>query len=124
MREILVQVTEPENAYSPTSHARVLFPPKKRKEKQNGHMIKCLLTERGRAGQENIWLEIRTHGNRCARSVCLDLEPDIFPSGPPIQLIITCYIIIIMPTRFQSVLIVLLTSRLPGLWHLILKSIP
>ena len=28
---------------------------KKKKEKRGGHMIKCLLTELGRAGQENIW---------------------------------------------------------------------
>ena len=28
---------------------------KKKKEKRGGHMIKCLLTELGRAGRENIW---------------------------------------------------------------------
>ena len=48
-------------------------------------MIKCLLTELGRAGRENIWLSVRTHGPRCARSVRPDLEPNIFPSGPPTQ---------------------------------------
>ena len=31
-------------------------------KKHNGHMIKCLLTELGWAGQENIWLLVRTHG--------------------------------------------------------------
>ena len=31
------------------------FPKKKKKEKRGGHMIKCLLTELGRAGRENIW---------------------------------------------------------------------
>ena len=32
-------------------------------------MIKCLLTEFGRAGWENIWLSVRTHGPRCTPSV-------------------------------------------------------
>ena len=31
------------------------FTRKKKKEKHGGHMIKCLLTELGRAGRENIW---------------------------------------------------------------------
>ena len=33
------------------------FPKKKKKEKEKrgGHMIKCLLTELGRAGRENVW---------------------------------------------------------------------
>ena len=52
-------------------------------------MIKCLLTEFGRAGRENIWLSVMTHGPRCARSVRHDLEPNIFPSGPPTQSIST-----------------------------------
>ena len=37
---------------------------------QTGHMIKYLLTKLGRAGWENIWLSV-------------NLEPNIFPSGPP-----------------------------------------
>ena len=61
-------------------------------------MIKCLLTELGRAGRENIW----THGPRCARSVRPDLEPNIFPSGPPTQSISTYYIIVEMNTLFPS----------------------
>ena len=36
-------------------------------QKHNGHMIKCLLTELGRAGRENIWITVRT--------------PNIFPSS-------------------------------------------
>ena len=40
-------------------------------------MIKCLLTEFGRAGRENIWLSVIKHGPRCARSVRHDLEPII-----------------------------------------------
>ena len=40
---------------------------------------------KGRAGRENIWLSVRTYGPRCTRSVCPDLEPNIFPSGPPTQ---------------------------------------
>ena len=57
-------------------------------------MIKCLLTEFSRAGQENIWLSVMTHGPRCARSVRHDLEPNIFPSGPPTQSISTYYLFI------------------------------
>ena len=62
---------------------------KERQKKFSGHMIKCLLTELGRAGRENIWLSVRTYGPRCARSVRPDLEPNIFPSGPPTQSIST-----------------------------------
>ena len=54
-------------------------------------MIKCLLTELGRAGRENIWPSVMAHGPRCARSVRHDLGPNIFPSGPPTQSIITAY---------------------------------
>ena len=57
-------------------------------------MIKCLLTELGRAGRENIWLSVRTHGPRCARSVRPVLEPNIFPSGPPTQSISTYFSIL------------------------------
>ena len=52
-------------------------------------MIKCLLTELGRAGRENIWPSVMAHGLRCARSVRHDLGPNIFPSGPPTQSIST-----------------------------------
>ena len=62
---------------------------KERQKQFSGHMIKCLLTELGRAGRENIWLSVRTHGPRCARSVRPDLEPNIFPSGPSTQSIST-----------------------------------
>ena len=63
-------------------------------------MIKCLLTELGRAGRENIWFLVMAYGPstarsvrgpRCARSVRHDLEPNIFPSGPPTQPISTYY---------------------------------
>ena len=64
---------------------------KKKKEKRGGHMIKCLLTELGRAGRENIWPSVMAHGPRCARSVRHDLGPNIFPSGPPTQSISTYY---------------------------------
>ena len=69
-----------------------LYPRKKDKKKFSGHMIKCLLTELGRAGRKNIWLSVRTHGPRFARSVRPDLEPNIFPSGPPTQSISTYYL--------------------------------
>ena len=60
-------------------------------EKRDGRMIKCLLTELGRAGRENIWPSVMEHGPRCARSVRHDLWPNIFPSGPPTQSISTYY---------------------------------
>ena len=50
---------------------------------QIGRMIKYLLTKLGRAKWENISLSVMAHGPRCARSVRHDLEPNIFPSGPP-----------------------------------------
>ena len=62
---------------------------KRKKEKRGGHIIKCLLTELGRAGRENIWPLVMAHGPRCARSVRHDLGPNIFPSGPPTQSIST-----------------------------------
>ena len=39
------------------SNSEFYFPKKKKKkkEKRGGHMIKCLLTELGRAERENIW---------------------------------------------------------------------
>ena len=52
-------------------------------------MIKCLLTELGRAGGENIWPSVIAHRPRCARSVRHDLGPNIFPSGPPTQSVST-----------------------------------
>ena len=44
------------------SDSEFYFPKKKKKkkEKRGGHMIKCLLTELGRAGRENIWPSVRT----------------------------------------------------------------
>ena len=75
------------------SDSEFYFPKKKKKkkkmEKRGGHMIKCLLTELGRAGRENIWPSIISHGPRCARSVRHDLGPNIFSSGPPTQSIST-----------------------------------
>ena len=44
--------------------------------------IKCLFTELGQARRENIWLLVIQHGGH-------DLEPNIFPSGPPTQPIST-----------------------------------
>ena len=44
--------------------------------------IMCLLTELGRAGRENIWLEVMPYGPSVARSVRHDRKPNIFPSGP------------------------------------------
>ena len=62
---------------------------KKKREKRGGHMIKCLLTDLGRAGRENIWPSVMAHGPRCARSVRHDHGPNIFPSSPPTQSVST-----------------------------------
>ena len=48
---------------------------------KSGQMIKCLLTEWGQAGRENIWLSVRMHRPRNSRSVRPDLEQIFFPSG-------------------------------------------
>ena len=73
-----------------SEHSEFCYP--KKKEKRGGHMIKCLLTELGRAGRENIWPSVMAHGPRCARSVRHDLGSNIFPSGPPTQSVSTYYI--------------------------------
>ena len=44
--------------------AAASVPTKERQKKFSSHMIKSLLTELGRAGRENIWLSVRTHGPR------------------------------------------------------------
>ena len=62
---------------------------KRKKEKRGGHILNCLLTELGRAEWENIWHSVMAHGPRYARSVCHDLGPNSFPSGPPTQSIST-----------------------------------
>ena len=73
-----------------SEHSEFCYPErKKKKEKRGGHMIKCLLTEFGGAGRENIWREVMAHGPRCAQSVRHDLGPNIFPSGLPTQSIST-----------------------------------
>ena len=50
------------------SDSEFYFPKKKqqknKKEKRRGHMIKCLLTELGRAGRGNIWPSVMAHGPR------------------------------------------------------------
>ena len=40
------------------------------------------MTELGRARRESIWLPAVKHRPRCVRSVCLDLESNIFPFQP------------------------------------------
>ncbi len=62
---------------------------KEKQKKIQWSYDKMLLTELGRAGWENIWLSVRTHGPRYARSVRPDLKPNIFLSGPPTQSIST-----------------------------------
>ena len=65
---------------------------RKKKEKRGGHVIKCLFTELGWAGTENIWHSVMVHGPCCTRSVRHDLGPNIFPSGPPTQSMSTYYL--------------------------------
>ena len=47
-----------------SEHSEFCYPKKKKKKKEKrcGHMIKCLLTELGRAGWENIWPEVMAYG--------------------------------------------------------------
>ena len=47
-------------------HSEFCYPEKKR-EKRGGHMIKCLLTELGRAGRKNIWPSVMTSGQIFSR---------------------------------------------------------
>ena len=75
-----------------SEHSEFYYAKKNKKGKRGGHLIKCLLTELGRAGRENIWPEVLAHGPRCARSVRHDLGPNIFPSGRPTQQISTYYL--------------------------------
>ena len=74
-------------------------------------MIKCLLTELGRAGRENIWPSVMAHGPRCARSVSHDLGPNIFPSGPPTQSISTYSVTCFCRLKFSFVKSVFLLFR-------------
>ena len=68
------------------SDSEFYFPRKKKKKgKARWSYDKCLLTELGWAGRENIWPSVMAHGPRCARSVRQDLGPNIFPSGPSTQ---------------------------------------
>ena len=46
--------------------------------------IICTYWLSGRAGRENIWLEVRAYGPSAARSVPPNREPNISPSGPTI----------------------------------------
>ena len=55
------------------SDSEFYFPKKKKKkEKRGGHMIKCLLTELGRAGREDIWLEVMAYA----------IWPEVVANGP------------------------------------------
>ena len=54
-------------------------------------MIKWLLTELSQAGQENIWLSVRTYEPHYAQSVHPDRKPNIFPFSPPTQSLNTFY---------------------------------
>ena len=51
----------------------------------SGHMKKCLLTQFGWVRQENIWILVMKHRPSTVKSICHDLEQNIFLSGPPTQ---------------------------------------
>ena len=52
-----------------SEHSEFDYPKKKKKKERRGvHMIKCLLTELGRAGRENIWPEDMAYGPSAATS--------------------------------------------------------
>ena len=58
---------------------------KREKTKRAGQMIKSLMTRWGQARLENIWpLGIMNRLVR-ERSICYDLETDVFLSSPPTQ---------------------------------------
>ena len=44
-----------------SEHSEFDYPKEKKNEKGGGHIIKCLLTELGRAGRENIWHSVMVH---------------------------------------------------------------
>ena len=48
-------------------------------------------SEFGLVGRKNIWLSIIKQAPSCVRSVGLDPEPNIFPSGPTTQSMSTQY---------------------------------
>jgi hypothetical protein len=65
-----------------------------------GVMIKCLLTELGRAGQENICVSVILYGH--------DLEPNISLSGPPthsVHIILLCYLYLLITWCFHLITI-------------------
>ena len=51
----------------------------------SGHMKKCLLTQFGWVRQENIRILVMKHRPSTVKSICHDLEQNIFFSGPPTQ---------------------------------------
>lgn len=51
----------------------------------SGHMKKCLLTQFGWVRQENIRILVMKHRPSTVKSICHDLEQNIFLSGPPTQ---------------------------------------
>ena len=88
MRAVRFKVIGPENAYGPTRNTygptrnaydpaktmRTNFVAKMKMEKKWSY-DKMLIDVSGRAGQENIWLEVRTHGPspvaRNTRDICM-----------------------------------------------------
>ena len=56
-------------------------------------ILKCLLSESGRAEWENIWPRSSTHGPHCCRFVRHDFEPKTFLAGRPTQSIRAYYLL-------------------------------
>ena len=78
------------------------------------HYLLCTYWLSGRAGRENIWLQVRTYRPSAARSVRPDREPNIFCSAWPNQSIG----ILSMTTVFTQILF-----SYHGYWH-IWQSVP
>lgn len=64
-------------------------------------ILKCLLSESGRAEWENIWPRSSTHGPHCCRFVRHDFEPKTSLAGRPTQSI-RAYYLLTQLMQFQA----------------------
>lgn len=67
----------------------------------SSHMKECLLTQFGWVRQENIWILVMKHRPSTVKSICHDLEQNIFLSGPPTQSTRTYYDILNLNLKKQ-----------------------
>ena len=68
----------------------------------SSHMKECLLTQFGWVRQENIWILVMKHRPSTVKSICHDLEQNIFLSGPPTQSTRTYYDILNLNLKKQQ----------------------